>query len=165
MKQHYCEYRDCTARLDSFSGIVTGLCDRHYKMLDKHHHFAVICWQCNHIHSLEASPVQAGEKLIKDKYIFTKTCPACSESEGNEWMNNPKADELSEVTLGPGLTLYPSKQGLIADQMGKNSLLNPHRSIKATEDHFTCESDEIIGTIELSPDNMERIEKFRHWLK
>lgn len=158
MKELKCSYGKCNATLSSIPEIATGICEKHRDLLERRHHYAVVCWHCGSIVLIENSPVQGGVKLISDKYIFTRTCPKCDQqSNGEKWMNNPRADELSEVVLGENLTLHPTAHGLVAGPQRSISHLNPRRT-KATE--VPDQKEDIIAKIKLRAEADERLQSF-----
>ncbi len=160
MKQLKCEVGDCYKTLLSPSEVAIGICSRHQKQLDGPHaeflYYAVVCWQCNKILSIERPLNQNGdERLIKDKYIMTKSCPKCNElSDGQAWMNHPSPDEKSEVVLGKGMTLHPAPKGLRLGKKLKISHINPRR-VKATGTPLEKGHD-IIRTIKISKDEADK---------
>lgn len=156
MKELKCEYGECNATLSSVPEIATGICNKHRNLLMRQHHYAVVCWHCGSIRLIEPAPVQGGEKLIKDKYIFTRTCPKCDEtSDGNRWMNNPKVTDKSEVVLDDGLTLHPTSHGLVAGPKRKISHKTPRST--ATGD---LSGEDIITKIQLRAKADKQLETF-----
>lgn len=138
-----CDTLHCNTTLESFDELTSGMCDKCTELVTRRHHFAVVCWQCGTPTLIEAKPVQAGQVLIKDKYIMSSSCPVCVEnSDGLRYMTIRPGDK-SEVVLGPGETLNLGDRGLVAGS--KQSV--KHRDIKETVD---VEGASIIGEITIS---------------
>ncbi len=109
MKELMCEVHECSVTLSTPTMLATGLCSRHWKMLEGtvyDYYYATVCWQCNQIHQIARAPFQ-GDPDNTDKLIMIESCPKCHKlSSGEEWMNHPKADALSKVVLGSEMTIH-----------------------------------------------------------
>jgi len=155
MENPTCATLHCKLILDSFDELASGMCDKCIKLLERRHHFAVVCWQCGTPTLIEAKPVEKGEALIKDKYIMSYSCPLCKEgSDGLRYMTIRPGDK-SDVVLGSNQTLNLGDRGLVAGP--KKSII--HRDIKETVDVELGAS--IIGEITLSPAHQRDQEAFQ----
>lgn len=156
MKELKCEYGECKSTLSSLPEVATGICDKHRDFLDRRHHYAVVCWNCSSLILIDEAPVQGGIKLIRDKYIFAKTCKQCTPgSKGEEWMNNPSREELSNVVLGDKQTLN-FKQGTL--YAGPKKAIPIHRRVVPTVD--PDKGEDIITKIEIKAEADKRLETF-----
>jgi ssDNA-binding Zn-finger/Zn-ribbon topoisomerase 1 len=156
MENPKCESLQCNATLLTATEIASGLCDKCIDLISKRHHFAVVCWHCGAPTLIDAKPVEAGEALIKDKYIMSKSCPKCDKDSDGLRLMTIRQGEKSDVVLGPGETLNPCDSGLEAGP--KKALI--HRDIKPTVDIELGAS--IIGEVTIS--NESAIKKAQNFL-
>lgn len=153
-----CDTLQCQRTLESFDELASSMCDKCTELLTRRHHFAVICWNCGIPTLIEAKPVQAGQVLIKDKYIMSSSCPQCQEgSDGLRYMTI-RPGEKSDVVLGQGETLNLGDHGLVA---GPKQAVK-HRDVKETVD---IDGASIIGEITISPNfHQEALERANSFL-
>ena len=158
MAELKCDVLHCNTTLTSFSEVASGMCDKCINLLERRHHFAVVCWQCGTPNLIEAKPVEKGEALIKDKYIMSKSCPKCeADSDGQRFMTI-RPGEKSDVVLGRDETLNLGDRGLVAG--AKKAVI--HRDVKPTVD---IDNASILGEIIISPtESQEAIENANHFL-
>jgi len=146
MKELKCEVSECQITLNSLPEVGIGLCDHHHSALTDRGNYAIICDTCSCIHAIEPSPLQYGELVFKDKYVFTKSCPQCSEiSLGEDWMNKSDALDSSKVILRAGETLHPTRLGL-KPGLKRHIKLGP----TVTDGH------NVFAKVKLSPDEVDQ---------
>lgn len=157
MNNPKCDTLHCNTTLESFDELASGMCEKCVELIQRRHHFAVVCWQCGAPTLIETKPVQGGVALIKDKYIMSKSCPRCVEgSDGLRYMTI-RPGEKSDVVLGEGETLNLNGRGLVA---GSKQAVK-HRDTKET---VRIEGASIIGEITLSPEGQRDEEAYQNAL-
>ena len=115
MKQLYCATATCVKALLSSDEIASGLCENCINLLQKRHSYAVVCSQCGDPTFIDMKPTEKSRPIIKDKYIMSQSCSTCNEtSDGHRYINTKEG--MSNMVLGPGETLNPSRYGLQSGQ-------------------------------------------------
>lgn len=85
-----CEFLTCKRPLESVKEIGIGLCNRHYKKFKDSDYLTLCCWNCgSKLETIHKHKFLKGV-VVKDDYIFTKTCPNCS---------NVHMDDLQYITI------------------------------------------------------------------
>ncbi len=154
MNEQKCEVDACSKTLSSPLTIATGLCDRHFKMLDgpQHYYYTVVCHSCTNLHAIERAPFQ-GVKDNSERYIMIKSCPKCDKHwVDEEWLNNPNGTELSKVVLSKGNTILNT--GMLTGRPRSISLAKPSRAT-ATGAPFE-EKHDVIGKIKISQEEADK---------
>lgn len=148
MKQLYCATVTCGTALLSSDEQKRGLCDSCINLLQKRHSYAVVCNQCGDPTFIDMKPTEKSRPIIKDKYIMSESCFNCDpSSDGHRYLNTK--DGLSQVVLGEGQTLNPSKHGLLTGLPVKSPI---HRT---TGETVLSSGSDIISKIQLSNQRAE----------
>ena len=160
MDELKCTVLHCNTTLGSFGEAASGMCEKCMSLLDRRHHFAVVCWQCGTPTLIDAKPVEAGEVIIKDKYIMSSSCPKCKEGSDGLRMMTIRPEDKSNVMLGKDETLNLGDRGLEAGP--KKATI--HRDIKPTVDIDNGAT--VLGEITISPEIIteQGIENANHFL-
>lgn len=160
MDELKCSVLHCNSTLESFGAAASGMCEKCMSCLERRHHFAVVCWQCGTANLIDAKPVEAGEVMIKDKYIMSYSCPKCVQGSDGLRMMTIRPGVKSDVVLGEGETLNLGDRGLEAGP--KKAII--HRDVKPTVDIDNGAS--ILGEITISPEIIteEGIKRANHFL-
>jgi len=99
-----CTIAYCDNKLNDLPNIITGLCKEHRSLLyhiDPSDILLGICWNCMAFTLIQKKD---NDNIVKDTYLFTKTCKSCSPTltreTGFEWMTFKKTPlELSDVRI------------------------------------------------------------------
>jgi hypothetical protein len=92
--------------------------------------------------------VEAGEVIIKDKYIMSSSCPRCVEGSDGLRMMTIRPGQKSDVVLGEGQTLNLGNRGLEAGP--KKAII--HSDVKPIVD--VDDGAKVLGEIIISPEEV-----------
>lgn len=89
-----CDCYGCGNGLTTFDEVMYGICEEHRALMDDDDNYIGVCWNCLKATIIGPRRSNKGELIIKDKYIFSKTCRHCKEgSSGLDWMTINKDSE------------------------------------------------------------------------
>jgi len=105
MEPVYCNCLRCENILSNYEEYKSGICDAHAELLSDDRYYVGVCWECSTITYVGPRYNMHHELIIKDKYIFSKGCRACTgnETDNINWMTINK-DSLSTSLVNKYIT-------------------------------------------------------------
>lgn len=100
-----CNCLGCENILNSYEEYRSGICDAHAEILSDDRYYVGVCWECNTVAYVGPRYNRHRELIIKDKYIFSTGCRACTgnEKKNINWMTINRLTPPTSIITDQGI--------------------------------------------------------------